>query len=156
MKITKRQLKNLIRESTNISGRQFIMNNAPAFKSMGWKIVSTNSGLSQLEYDLPSHTQSLHMQLVIYQRDLQSSDPIDTYVLSSNVKGIWGKEVPIDLTDLTLISTIINLINQAVNSFGGEIEFLKQGIDLIAVASEDPLMLNAEKMLDKALTPAFL
>jgi len=166
MKITRRKLMWLIKESTNMSGRQFIMDNAPAFKSMGWKIVSTNSGLSQLEYDLPGHTQSLHIQLVIYQRDLQSSnrgqpwlataDPIDTYVLSSNVKGIWGKEVPIDLSDLTLIGTIINLINQAADSFGGEIENLKQGIELFAYASEDPNMVKVASLLDEALTPAFL
>jgi hypothetical protein len=156
MKITRRKLMWLIKESTNMSGRQFIMDNAPAFKSMGWKIVSTNSGLTQLEYDLPGHTRSLHMQLVIYQEYISNKDNINTYVISSNIKGIWGKEVPIDLTDLTLIGTIIDLINQATTSFGGEIENLKQGIELFAYASEDPAMIKAASLLDETLTPAFL
>tara|TARA_Y100000034_G_C6879029_1_gene402455 strand:- start:871 stop:1374 length:504 start_codon:yes stop_codon:yes gene_type:complete len=167
MKITKRQLKKLIRESTNMSGRQFIMDNAPAFKSMGWKIVPvTSAGLAQLEYRLPGN----QVELVIYQRDLPAAtrvtsefpDPIDTYVLSSSAKGggvrfgIWGKEVPIDLTNLSLISAIISLIKQSYDKFGDEIPYLKQGIEAYAFASEDPLMIQAAELLDKALTPDFL
>ena len=87
---------------------------------------------------------------------MSHKDNINTYVISSNVKGIWGLEVHIDLTDLTLISAITDLISQAAARFGGEVENLKQGIELFAYASEDPNMIKAAKLLDKALTPAFL
>jgi len=154
MKITRRQLKRLIKESAEMTGKQFISNNMPAFKSMGWNAITSNSGLLQLEYNLPNHA-----KIVIYQEEpwhMSHKDNINTYVISSNVKDIWGKEVSIDLTDLALISAITELINQATASFGGEVENLKQGIELIAYASEDSNMIKAATLLAEALTPAFL
>ena len=154
MKISRRQLSKLIKESVGITGKQFIMNNASIFKSMGWNAITSGSGLLQLEYNLPNHA-----QIVIYQEEpwhISHKDNINTYVISSNIKGIWGLEAHIDLTDLTLIRAIIDLINQATASFGGEIENLKQGIELFAFASEDPNMIKAASLLDEALTPALL
>ena len=159
MKLTKIKLRNLINESLQMKGKAFIVKNEMLYDSFGWQVVTTNSDLKQLTYDIPQ----LHGYIVIYQSNpweinpsfpSSKKDDINTYVLSHYLNGQWGKEIRIDIRNFALIKAISSLFKQAVELMGEELHNIRQGIELLSTSSDDSFIIKAGEILSDLLEPS--